>query len=67
MGSYYFAIEEGEIDLVKGEDLVKSLQREDDFGVQALIHTVKRPASAVAKTDCCLWGLSREQYVNISK
>ena len=67
LGSYYFVIDSGEVDLVTGTSVVKSLERKEDFGEMALIHTDKRRASAIAKTECGLWGISRDQFKQISK
>lgn len=51
-GSFMVAVEEGEVDIVKGGRLIETIGPDGLFGEMALISNKPRAADAIAKTDC---------------
>jgi CRP/FNR family cyclic AMP-dependent transcriptional regulator len=46
----FFAIDEGEVEVKKGDEIVATLGRGDVFGEQGLLEKQERSASVIAKT-----------------
>ena len=65
-GSFYFVLEEGELDLVVGGEVQRSIQTGEGFGEMALLHHSNRPASAIARTKVGLWSLSRHNFKHVT-
>ena len=65
-GAYYYVVDQGEVELLAGSSVVKTLVRGDGFGEMALLHHSPRQATAVAKTDVGLWALSRHNFKQVS-
>lgn len=60
----FYIVEEGELDVVKGEEKVFDYTRGGTFGELALMYNVPRQASVVATTDVVCWTLQRWCYRN---
>lgn len=58
-----YVILEGEVDILLGDKVVASFTRGDIFGEMALIDTGPRSAGAIAKTDCKLVYIDRDNFL----
>ena len=64
LGSCMFIIKEGEVECIKGDRIVRTLQKGDNFGQKALLEGDKRTLSVKAKTDCKIYSISAELLKN---
>lgn len=62
-GDRYFAIAEGEVEVVRGGSSVDVMQRGDGFGEIALLHDVPRTATVLATSDTELYALAKEPFL----
>lgn len=62
-GDLYYAIADGQVDVVVGERHVRTLERGDGFGEIALIADVPRTATVTARTAVSVLTLDRESFL----
>jgi hypothetical protein len=62
-GDWYFAIADGEVEVLKGQECVAVLGRGEGFGEIALLHEVPRTATVRARSDVLLYALEREAFL----
>merc|ERR550537_316833 len=66
-GDFLFVIEEGTLDCIMGDKVVKTCQSGDAFGELALLYNCPRAASVEAREKCVLWKLDRDTFNHIVK
>ena len=64
-GDHYFAIAEGELEVLVDGVRVNTLGRGDGFGEIALLHDVTRTATVSALTDMKLYSLEKEPFLEV--
>jgi MFS family permease len=64
-GDHYYAIAEGELEVLVDEVRVNMLTRGDGFGEIALLHDVTRTATVTALTDVKLYSLEKEPFLEV--
>jgi hypothetical protein len=62
-GDRYFAVADGELDITRGAEQLSRIGRGDGFGEVALVRDVPRTASVTAATDCLLYGLDGDVFL----
>ena len=66
VGTAYFAIESGSVAVtVEGEARVNHLTAGQGFGEIALLRAVRRTATITAETDCVLWQIERDVFLDV--
>lgn len=63
-GSCMYIIKEGEVNCIKGEKVIRTLKKGENFGQKALLEGDKRTLDVKAKTDCKLYSISVEFFKN---
>ena len=63
-GNCMYIIKEGEIECIKNDKVVRILKQGDNFGQKALLEGNKRSLDIRAKTDCKLYSISSEFFIN---
>jgi CRP-like cAMP-binding protein len=66
-GTTMYVVFEGEVAVAVGRRIVEKLGAGGVFGEMALVDQVPRAASAVARTDCALLSMNREQLIRLVK
>ena len=64
-GSYFFIIEEGQVEVRKGGKVIKSLGRGDYFGDLALLYSAPRSASCYCTTHSTFWILQTRKFQEV--
>ena len=62
-GDRYFAVADGELDVTRAGDQLVRIGRGDGFGEVALVRDVPRTASVTAATDCLLYSLDGDVFM----
>ncbi len=62
-GDVMYLIQEGEVEIVSNQRILRHLGPGDMFGEMALIGNEPRSASAVAKTDCSLLPVDERRFL----
>jgi len=62
-GDRYFAVADGELDITRGGGQLLRIGRGDGFGEVALVRDVPRTASVTAVTDCLLYSLDGDVFM----
>ena len=62
-GDRYYAVGDGELDVTRGDELLRRLGRGEGFGEIALVRDVPRTATVTARTDTLLYSLDGELFV----
>jgi CRP-like cAMP-binding protein len=66
VGTAYFAIESGAVAVtVEGEARANHLAAGQGFGEIALLRAVRRTATITAETDCVLWQIERDVFLDV--
>ena len=58
IGNCMFIIKEGEVDVMKGKKVIRTLKKGENFGQKALLEGDRRTMDVVAKTKCKLYSIS---------
>jgi len=61
-GNVFYIVEEGEIDVSREGEFIRTMQKGAYFGEQALLNNEPRTATCVAKTKCTLLAMDRENF-----
>lgn len=61
-GSYFFIISKGTVEVIIGNEVVKTLSPGDFFGDLALLYNAPRSASIRCLEDCYFWTLHRNHF-----
>lgn len=65
MGTYFYVIKTGCVDLYINENFIKSLGVGECFGDLALLHDAKRSGTVIASDYTEVWCLERKKFRNI--
>ena len=63
-GSSLYIIKDGEVECLKGENVIRILKKGDNFGQKALLEGDVRSLDVRAKTDCKIYSISSEFFKN---
>ena len=63
-GSSLYIIKDGEVECLKGENIIRILKKGDNFGQKALLEGDVRSLDVRAKTDCKIYSISSEFFKN---
>lgn len=64
-GDFMFLVEEGQLELSKGEEIIGKLGPGQAFGEHAFLYGCNRTTNVTAITDCKLWVLSKSTFEQI--
>jgi len=64
-GDYFYVIESGNVDAIKGETTVYTYEGTGAFGELAIMYNAPRAATCKAATDVQLWALERKAFKTI--
>ena len=64
LGSCMYIIKDGEVDCLKGDKVIRTLKKGDNFGQKALLEGGIRSLDVKAKTDCKIYSISTEFFKN---
>ena len=64
LGSCMYIIKDGEVECLKGDKIIRTLKKGDNFGQKALLEDGIRSLDVKAKTDCKIYSLSTEFFKN---
>ena len=60
-GNCMYIIKDGEVECIKGEKIIRTLKKGDNFGQKALLEGELRSLDVKAKTDCKIYSISSER------
>jgi CRP-like cAMP-binding protein len=63
-GSCMYIIKDGEVECLKGDKVIRTLKKGDNFGQKALLEGGIRSLDVKAKTDCKIYSISTEFFKN---
>ena len=63
-GNSLYIIKDGEVECLKGENVIRILKKGDNFGQKALLEGDVRSLDVRAKTDCKIYSISSEFFKN---
>ena len=64
LGSCMYIIKDGEVECFKGDKVIRTLKKGDNFGQKALLEDGIRSLDVIAKTDCKIYSISTEFFKN---
>ena len=64
LGSCMYIIKDGEVECLKGDKVIRTLKKGDNFGQKALLEDGIRSLDVKAKTDCKIYSISTEFFKN---
>ena len=64
LGSCMYIIKDGEVECLKGDKVIRTLKKGDNFGQKALLEGGIRSLDVKAKTDCKIYSISTEFFKN---
>ena len=64
LGSCMYIIKDGEVECLKGDKVIRSLKKGENFGQKALLEDGIRSLDVRAKTDCKIYSISTEFFKN---
>lgn len=64
-GSEFFVVRTGSVDIHVGGRVVETIGSSGVFGEMAMVDSLPRSATAIAKTDCVVVPLSEQQFVTL--
>ena len=64
LGSCMYIIKDGEVECLKGEKVIRTLKKGENFGQKALLEDGIRSLDVKAKTDCKIYSISTEFFKN---
>jgi CRP-like cAMP-binding protein len=65
IGTYFYVIKRGGVDLYINDNFIKSMSIGDCFGDLALLHDAKRSGTIIANNYTELWCLERKKFRNV--
>jgi CRP-like cAMP-binding protein len=65
IGSYFYIIKEGKVDLFINDKMIKSLTNGDSFGELALLHGASRSGSIKTSKTTTMWVLPRAKFRSV--
>ena len=65
IGSYFYIIVKGEVDIFVNKEKVNTFNAGDSFGELALLHGAPRSATIIAKEDTFFWCLERTAFKKV--
>lgn len=65
MGSYFYILKQGTVELLINEKVLKNLNEGENFGELALLYGAPRSGTIIAKTDCFIWVMERKNFRKI--
>ena len=65
IGSYFYIIVKGEVDIIINNKNVSTFKQGDSFGELALIHGSPRSATVITKEETFFWCLDRAAFKNV--
>ena len=63
-GNSLYIIKDGEVECIKGDTVIRTLKKGDNFGQKALLEGDVRSLDVKAKTDCKIYSISSEFFKN---
>ena len=64
LGSCMYIIKDGEVECLKGDKVIRTLKKGDNFGQKALLEGGIRSLDVKAKSDCKIYSISTEFFKN---
>jgi cGMP-dependent protein kinase len=64
LGSCMYIIKDGEVECLKGDKVIRTLKKGENFGQKALLEDGIRSLDVKAKTDCKIYSISTEFFKN---
>ena len=64
LGSCMYIIKDGEVECLKGDKVIRTLKKGENFGQKALLEGGIRSLDVKAKTDCKIYSISTEFFKN---
>lgn len=64
VGSCFFVIEKGSVEILVDGVVKKELKPSEGFGELALLYQHKRTSTVKAKSDCCFWAIDKMGFTH---
>ena len=61
----FYIVKEGQVKIIKDENLIRYISKNDYFGERSILLDQQRTASAIAIGNCECWFLTKQDFVNI--